>query len=113
MKDIIDVDPVTNTVTYDDGSKVDFETFIVKYKEHLAGNIAGETVTHSDMERFMKRGSTKNLKQFGDARKAEGFLEATMDRKMSPEMMRLIIIVVICVVIGVVAYIALKALKIM
>jgi hypothetical protein len=104
MKDIIDVDPEKMTVTYEDNTTVSFNEFEKKFKEHMKGRIAGETLTHSDLERFMKRGSAKNLKQFGDARKAEGYLEATIGKKMSPELVKLLIMIAIIAVIGIVAY---------
>lgn len=108
MVEIKEMDLEKNEVTYEDFSKVDFNKFQDEFISHWNKRIAGETISPFDIERFMKRTSSKNVSQLVHGKKAEGFLEATTGKKMDPGMLRLIIIVVI---IGAVAMIAMLVMK--
>jgi len=44
------------------------------------------------MERFMKRGSSKNLKQLIEGKKAEGFMEASLGKKLDPAWIKIILV---------------------
>jgi hypothetical protein len=103
---VIDVDK--NEVTFDNFEKVSFNEFQNEFIKHWNGRIAGETISPFDIERFMKRGSSKNLKQLVDGKKAEGFMEATIGRKMDPGLIKMILILA---VVGAIALIALFVLK--
>ena len=95
MVEIKAMDLEKNEVTYDDFSKVNHGQFYDKFVAYWSQRIAGETVSPFDMERFMKRGSSKNLKQLLDGKKQEGFMEASIGKKMDPGLLRIIIIGVI------------------
>jgi hypothetical protein len=56
----------------------------------------------------MKRSSSKNLKQLIDGKKAEGFLEATLGKKMDPGLLKMVLILVLVGVIAAVAVFILK-----
>lgn len=108
MVKIIEMNLDTNEITYEDHSKVNFNNFYDTYQSYWTNKIAGETIRPFDIERFMKRSSSKNLKQLVDAKKAEGFLEATIGKKMDPGMLKMVLILV---VIGIVACVVVLVLK--
>ena len=108
MVDLKEIDLINNSVTFDDFKKINHGQFMDTFTAYWTNRIAGETVNPTDMERFMKRGSAKNLAQLCKAKKVEGYLEASVGKKMDPGMMRIIIIMVI---VGAVALIALVVLK--
>jgi len=95
MVEIKQLDLEKNEVTFDDFSTVDYNTFYDKFVSHWNERIAGETISPFDMERFMKRGSSKNLEQLLVGKKQEGFMEASIGKKIDPNMMKWIIIIVI------------------
>jgi hypothetical protein len=64
------------------------------------------------MERFMKRGSAKNLDQLLKAKKTEGYLEATIGKKMDAGMLKMILILVVIGIIACVVVLVLKGMKI-
>lgn len=111
--DIKSVDVDKEVVVFDDFSEVTPQVFQDALIKHLQGFVAGETLIPFDMERFMKRGSSKNLKQLVDGKKAEGFDEASLGKKLDAGWMKFLLIMVIVVVIAIVAVMALKGLKIM
>jgi hypothetical protein len=108
MVEIKQIDLEKNEVTFDDFSKVDYGMFYDKFVSYWKNRIAGETISPFDMERFMKRGSAKNLKQLVDGKKHEGYMEASIGKKLEPGLMRLIIVMVI---IGAVALCVVVVLK--
>ena len=106
MVEIIEMDLENNEITYADYSKVNFSKFQDTFISHWNNKIAGETLGPFDIERFMKRSSSKNLKQLIDGKKAEGFLEATLGKKMDPGLMKIIIImVVVCAGLGIALFV--------
>jgi hypothetical protein len=108
MVELKSIDLVKNEVEYKDHDLVSFSKFYDTFIAYWNNRIAGETISPFDMERFMKRGSAKNLSQLCKAKKVEGYLEATIGKKMDPGWMKFIIIMVI---IGAVALIAMYVLK--
>jgi len=108
MVEIKEMDLENNEITYEDFSKVNFSKFQDKFISHWNKRIAGETISPFDIERFMKRSSSKNLKQLIDGKKAEGILEMTLGKKMDPGMLRMLIIMVI---VGAAALIAVVVIK--
>lgn len=108
MVEIKEIDLEKNEVTFADFSKVNHDVFYDAFVNYWNNRIAGETVSPFDMERFMKRGSSKNLKQLVDGKKAEGFMEASIGKKLDPGLMKMIIIMVI---IGAAALIAIVVIK--
>jgi len=95
MVEIKEMDLENNEITYEDFSKVNFSKFQDKFISHWNKRIAGETISPFDIERFMKRSSSKNLKQLIDGKKAEGILEMTLGKKMDPGMLKFIMIMVV------------------
>ena len=85
------MDLENNKITYDDYTEVDYNMFYDAFVAHWRGRVAGETISPFEIERFMKRSSSKNLKQLIDGKKAEGILEATLGKKLDPGMIKLII----------------------
>ena len=108
MVEIKEMDLVNNEITYADYSKVNYSKFYDAFVEYWNSRIAGETISPFEIERFMKRSSSKNLKQLIDGKKAEGFLEATLGKKMDPGMLKIILILVLVGVIAAVAVFILK-----
>lgn len=104
----IDVDK--EIVVLNDFTEVTPALFEDKLIQHLQNFIAGETLTPFDMERFMKRGSSKNLKQLVDGKKAEGFQEASLGKTVDGNTMKFIMIMVVIVIITIVAFIGIKSL---
>ena len=86
MTEIQSIDKENKIVHFDDNTQITVEDFENKFKEFFKCRIAGETLMPMDMERFMKRGSSKNLKQLVDGKKAEGVEEGSMDQFLSPRM---------------------------
>lgn len=95
MVEIREMDLENNEITYENYSKVTFSQFQDAFTSHWNQRIAGETISPFYIERFMKRSSSKNLKQLIDGKKAEGILEATLGKKMDPGTIRFIMIMVI------------------
>lgn len=83
MVEIDSINEKTKTVYYDDGTKIDYDGFIDKYREFFKNRIAGETLMPEDMERFMRRTSSKNLHLLMQGKKMEGYLEGSMDKMLS------------------------------
>lgn len=113
MVEVKEIDLVKNEITYEDYSKVDYGKFYDAFVEYWNKRIAGETITPFDIERFMKRSSSKNLKQLIDGKKAEGFLEATLGKKMNPELLKMILILVLVGVIAAVVVFIVKGMGLM
>ena len=111
--EIKNIDVAKELVVFDDFTEVTPAKFQDKFEQYLKGLVAGETLMPFDMERFMKRGSSKNLKQLVDGKKAEGFDEASLGKKVDAGMMRFFLIMIVVVIIAIVAVMALKFFKIM
>jgi hypothetical protein len=100
MVELKKIDLQKNEVTYEDFSTVNYDTFYDKFLQFWDKRIAGETINPFDMERFMKRSSSKNLKQLIDASKTEGFMEASLGKKLDAGWVKIIIIVgIVCFII--------------
>jgi len=108
MVDLREINTETNEVVFDDFTRINHGKFIDEFTAYWTNRIAGETVNPSDMERFMKRGSAKNLSQLCKAKKVEGQLEALIGKKMDPGLMKMI---VIAVIVGAGALIAIVVIK--
>ncbi len=108
MVEIKSMDLESNEITYEDFSTVTFSKFQDAFLTYWNKRIAGETISPFDIERFMKRTSSKNVSQLVHGKKAEGFLEATTGKKMDPGMLKMIIVMVI---VGAGALIAIVVIK--
>ena len=109
MVEIKEMDLENNEVTYEDFSKVNYDVFENKLREHFNNLIAGETLSPFDIERFMKRTSSKNVSQLVHGKKAEGFLEATTGKKLDPGLTKIIIIMVLVMAGLGIAFFAIKS----
>ena len=103
MVEIKEIDLHKNEVTYEDFSKVDYYKFYDAFVSYWNNKIVGETLSPFDIEIFMKRGSAKNLDQLCKAKKVEGYLEASIGKKMDAGFVKMILILVVIGIIGVVA----------
>ena len=108
MVELSSIDLVKDEVTFADHSTVTFEKFYDAFERYWDNRVAGETLSPFYMERFMKRGSSRGLKQLLDNKKAEGFMEGAWGKKMDANMMKIIIIAVI---VGAGALIAIVVIK--
>ena len=88
-----------NKIVYDDFSMVTYDEFFDKLRSYFNNKIAGETLSPFDMERFMKRTSSKNVSQLVHGKKAEGFLEATTGKKLDFNIGKFILYMIIIVVV--------------
>jgi len=83
MPEIKNIDEQTKTVTFDDNTTLTHKGFIESFQDFLKKRIAGETLMPTDMERFMSRTSSKNLKLLMEGKKMEGYLEGSMDKMLT------------------------------
>jgi len=106
MAEIIKMNLAENKIRYNDQTEVTYSQFYDELVKYWDQRIAGETVSPFYIERFMKRSSSKNLKQLIDGKKAEGILEATLGKKMDPGVVRFILImIVVLAVVGIAFFI--------
>ena len=108
MVDIRSIDKKTRTVYFDDGSSIDYPGFIDRFRLFMQGRVAGETLYPADMERFMRRTSSKNLTALMKGKKMEGYMEGTMDKFLTRGMKIAIGTIVIIVFLAIVVYYFLK-----
>lgn len=95
MVEIREIDLEKNEITYDDFTKVDYSKFYDTFVSYWNNKIAGETISPFDIERFMKRSSAKNLDQLCKAKKVEGYLEASIGKKLDSNVIKIILVMVI------------------
>lgn len=112
MIDIKSVDVDKNLVVFEDFDEVTPEKFQLRFTKYFEGFVAGETLNPFDMERFMKRSSSKNMEHLIGGKKMEGFLEASLGKKLDANWLKMILILVVVGVIATVAVLALRSLKI-
>ena len=108
MVEIKEIDLQKNEVTYEDFTKVDYNKFYDAFVSYWNNKIVGETLSPFDIERFMKRGSAKNLDQLCKAKKVEGYLEASIGKKLDSGMLKIILVMVVVGIVAVVAVLILK-----
>ena len=107
MTDIKSIDTTNKTVHFTDDTQITHEGFLKKFREYFTGRIAGETLVPADMESFMRRTSGKNLSLLMKAKKAEGYMEGSMDKLLTKgQKITLIGVVIVAFVIIFIAYIA-------
>jgi hypothetical protein len=112
MVKIREMDLDKNEVTFEDYSKISFSEFQDRLLGFFDSLIAGETLSFSSIERFMKRSSSKNLKQLIEGKKAEGFLEATIGKKLNPMWTKMILLILVLGLVGIVAAVILQKMHI-
>jgi len=108
MTDIKEIYQETGTVVFDDGTSINHEGFLEKFRDFLKYRIAGETLVPGDMERFMRRTSAKNLKLLLDGKKMEGYLEGSMDKMLTPGQKLAIGVVVTMIFVGLIVFVVLN-----
>lgn len=112
MVELKAIDLEKNEVQYENFDRVNYDEFYQTFIAYWKQRIAGETISPFDMERFMKRGSSKNLKQLIEGKKAEGFMEASLGKKLDAGLIKLILIMAVIAVVIVIAFIAMQKLGI-
>jgi len=108
MVDIKGIDKNSRTVFFDDGSSIDYRGFVDRFRIFMQGRIAGETLYPADMERFMRRTSSKNLTALMKGKKMEGYMEGSMDKFLTRGMKIAIGTIVTVVFLGIVVFYFLK-----
>lgn len=112
MTDITSVNKAEKSVTFEGGDIINLKDFHNKFVEHFDNRIAGETILPAHMERFMRRSSSKNLKQLVDGKKAEGYMEGALDKTLTQRQKIAIMTVFIVVVMVIIIAYALQGLEI-
>ena len=102
------VDKNKGIVVFDDGSYINHEDFMKRLNRFFQCRIAGETLLPGDMERFMRRTSSKNLALLMKGKKMEGYLEGSQGKTLTPGQKIAIGAVVTLVFVGLIVFIALK-----
>jgi hypothetical protein len=113
MVEIKKIDLESNEVTYDDFTTTNHDKFYDLLLKHFNNRIAGETVSPFDIERFMKRTSSKNVSQLLHGKKVEGFLEATTGKKLDANWTKFILIMIVVIVVVCVLILVMKMMHIM
>lgn len=104
MTDIKSIDKENKTVHFTDDTKITHKEFLTKFREYFTGRIAGETLVPTDMENFMRRTSGKNLSLLMKGKKAEGYMEGSMDKLLTKG--QKITLVGVCIVAFIIIFIA-------
>ena len=107
--DIQTVDPLSKTVTFTDGTTLDYNMFMERYRQFWQHRIAGETLVPSAIEHFMRRTSGKNLAALMKGKKMEGYMEGSMDKMLTRGQKIAIGSIVILSFVGVILLIMLKS----
>lgn len=106
MTEIKSIDEKAKTVHFTDDSEITHKDFLTKFREYFTGRIAGETLIPADMENFMRRTSSKNLSLLMKGKKAEGYMEGSMDKLLTKgQKMTLVGVVTIILVVIFIFYI--------
>ena len=108
MVDISGIDKKERRVYFDDNTSIDYKGFIDKFMIFLQGRIAGETLYPADMERFMRRTSSKNLTALMKGKKMEGYMEGVSDKMLTRGQKIAIGTVILMIFVGVFVFIILK-----
>lgn len=88
---------------------VSIEDFIKTWDNFWIKRICGETIVFNDMERFMSRTSSKNLKLLMQGKKMEGYLEGSMDKLLSKGQKIALATIVMIVMVAVIVIVILKS----
>ena len=83
MVEIQNINPIEKSVTSTDGKKITHKEFLDSFRDFLTNRIAGHTIIPSDMERFTRRTSGKNLSMLMKGKKMEGYMEGVMDKLLT------------------------------
>ena len=108
MKEVESIDKSNRIVYYNDGTSVTHDMFLKHFKEFLTGYIAGETLMPMDMENFMRRTSGKNLSLLMKGKKAEGYMEGSMDKMLTAKQKIALVTIVTITFVGIIFFIILK-----
>ena len=108
MVEIKSIDENTKTVVFDNGDKIDYPGFMKKFIGFWQNRIAGETLSHLDMENFMKRTSGKTMSSLIRGKKLEGYMEGSSDKMLTTGQKIAIGTALSIVIVVVVVYVILK-----
>ena len=106
--EIKNIDKNKGEVHFDDNTFIDVKAFKEQFYKFLHKRVAGETLIPNDMERFMSRTSAKNLKMLMKGKKAEGYMEGSMDKMLSKRQTVALMTIVTIIMVAVIALVVLK-----
>lgn len=109
MVEIQDIDKTNGIITFDDNTKISHNDFLYSFRAFLRCRIAGETLVPNDMERFMRRTSGKNLSLLMKGKKAEGYMEGSMDHMLTKGQKIALATIVTIVFVGIILYVILES----
>ena len=104
MVDIKSIDKNSKTITFDNDKTIKHTEFLHDFRSFLRYRIAGETLVPADMERFMRRTSGKNLSLLMKGKKAEGYMEGSLDKMLTKGQKIALATVVTVVFVGIIIY---------
>jgi len=99
---------LSTTGTKNNTTLVSMDKFKDAWDRFWVGRIAGETIVFNDMERFMSRTSSKNLKLLMKGKKMEGYMEGSLDKMLTRGQKIAIGTVITIVMVAVIAIVILK-----
>ena len=102
------VDKTNKEVTFDNDVKINPTKFRVTFRDFLTSRIAGETLIASDMERFMRRTSGKNLSQLMKGKKMEGYFEGVSDKLLTRGQKIALATVITLLFVGIIIFVILR-----
>ena len=108
MVDIQRIDESSKKVFFKDDTSIDFKGFVECFRDFMRCRIAGETLYPSDMERFMRRTSGKNLSLLMKGKKMEGYMEGVSDKILSRTQKIAIGTIVIIIMVALVVFVILR-----
>lgn len=108
MVDIRSIDKKERVVHFDNGTSIDYKSFIDRFRLFMQSRIAGETLYPADMERFMRRTSSKNLTALMKGKKMEGYMEGSLDKLLTRGQKIAIGTVVVLIFVGIFVFIVLR-----
>ena len=106
--EIKNIDKNKKEVHFDDNTFINVDDFKEHFYKFLDKRVAGETLIPNDMERFMSRTSAKNLKLLMKGKKAEGYMEGSMDKMLSKRQTIALMTIVTIAIVGVIILVVLK-----
>jgi len=109
MVEIASIDEQKKKVLFTDGTYIDLENYVKRFRFFLQKRVAGETLVPADMEQFMRRSSSKSLSLLLKTKKEEGYLEGSADKMLTPGQKMAIGSIIILSFVGVILLVILKS----
>lgn len=109
MVEIKNVDVMSGIVYFTDGTSINRNDYVKRFRGFLRQRIAGETLVPADMEQFMRRSSSKSLSLLLKTKKEEGYLEGSADKMLTSGQKLAIGSIIVLSLVGVIVLIMLKS----